>query len=1244
MNLKRLLSLLMAAALVFGLLAPGVSVYADELGETSTAAPVSEPDGEPDGNTDLDDENTSGEDSLKVEADVSDTDALAESSAMSGLEIAGTIEPKAPAVPVYTYTLHANYPVGDEPKPETLSVKGSLNLAKYRTLYSCEGYTLTGWNTAKDGSGTSYAIDAYATGNMDLYAQWADNSSVEPPRDNMPAKPTKTRLDAAKFYFYDSNSDNPGSIVPSTHKLSQAAGYTIGEVEGNDWVGYTCKITVTLAHGDAMETAADKSADTSWRQGTWTYDFSKTSNPFTFTAHYITGKGWSAFETTYQTSFGIVPSAEVKIWITDQQPAATYTVTYTDGVDGEAFKDQTFTVEEGKPTPAFEGTPTRTGYVFTGWDPEVAETVTGDAIYTAQWEVAQCVVTLDPNGGVVDPVSMNIPYGSRVGELPVPTREGYAFIGWVDADGNAVTADTVITGDVTFTASWKEIPENVTLTVNIDCTCQRHDSKPLVCQSKVTVYGEDGTELGSFTAKGGQSSQSFTIPYGQTVRLVAVPNTEYVKITTLFDGYYIGGAKLSESEDYTTSALLEDTAITAKFVKADEHLIIFHGNGASVTSSGGAAQYDSVDAYLTGSSVSLSAAYGDNHEFVKDATLPSTKNNYSKGYRLVGWNTKANGTGESYGLDEVITMPGTNLDLYAVWEEYEYYHWIFNTSSVEAGTVSWGVGTGVRDENGNWSFPPVESGVASFKAYVQQTGTFNAGVYAPIKAAAKDGYEFVGWYRGGELISTNPTLVLKDLQGLSRKFLFSAGVESAENTITAVFKGKSYNVTLDSNGGAVLDPITVTFGSKYGNYNGNEKLTALPSAGTINGFQNEGWYIVNDDGTLSIDPVDRQTKVTIAADHTLFQQRTIKAPAVKVDVDTPCEDIPPKYQYYYKPDSRRVLTVSFTKEYNDEQLVYTYQWYKDGVLIEGATGPVLNLDGNVSDSGEYSCVVTAVKADGCTIITTNESAETRVSIKVTIRKAANTIEYDPNGGEGGPVNNFSNANYATVQSKQPTRTGYTFTGWNTKADGSGDTYKGGDKYTFEGDTGNGGEKVMLYAQWTANVYKVTFDAKGGKVSPDSKEVTYNEEIGKLPTPTRKDYVFLGWYDADGNEVTAETVYTTAGDSTYTAKWAYEHCTITLKPNGGKVSPSTLTVTYGKEIGKLPTPEREDYVFCGWYDENGKRVSEKTVVTGDMTLIAYWAVKDPIPKTGDSSMPLVFAALMLASMAGLAVVSFKKKRT
>ena len=79
-------------------------------------------------------------------------------------------------------------------------------------------------------------------------------------------------------------------------------------------------------------------------------------------------------------------------------PAEKYTVTYTDGVDNEEiFKDQVYTVESGKATPAFNGTPTRKGYTFAGWKPAVAATVTSNATYEATWKSDSATTTPSDN-------------------------------------------------------------------------------------------------------------------------------------------------------------------------------------------------------------------------------------------------------------------------------------------------------------------------------------------------------------------------------------------------------------------------------------------------------------------------------------------------------------------------------------------------------------------------------------------------------------------------------------------------------------------------------------------------------------------------------------------------------------------------------------------------------------------------------------------------------------------------------
>ena len=133
----------------------------------------------------------------------------------------------------------------------------------------------------------------------------------------------------------------------------------------------------------------------------------------------------------------------------------TYTVTYTDGVNGEAFADQTYTAKYEDATPTFEGTPTRAGYKFLGWEPTVAETVTENATYVAQWEKLYTVTYTDGVGekafkdDVHSDLEKDTPTPAFSGDTP--TRKGFVFDGW-----NPEVAETV-TEDVTYTAQWKPV-------------------------------------------------------------------------------------------------------------------------------------------------------------------------------------------------------------------------------------------------------------------------------------------------------------------------------------------------------------------------------------------------------------------------------------------------------------------------------------------------------------------------------------------------------------------------------------------------------------------------------------------------------------------------------------------------------------------------------------------------------------------------------------------------------------------
>ncbi|MCC8044360.1 MAG: InlB B-repeat-containing protein, partial [Clostridiales bacterium] len=188
----------------------------------------------------------------------------------------------------------------------------------------------------------------------------------------------------------------------------------------------------------------------------------------------------------------------------------------------------------------------------------------------------------------------------------------------------------------------------------------------------------------------------------------------------------------------------------------------------------------------------------------------------------------------------------------------------------------------------------------------------------------------------------------------------------------------------------------------------------------------------------------------------------------------------------------------------------------------------------------------------------------------------------------------------------PTRTGYSFAGWYTKASG-GNLVTDTTAVEITGDQ-------TLYAYWTedgSDIYVVSFDANGGSSSTGSMEVTYGTAYGSLPEATRKGYTFLGWYTAvdGGSKVTGETTVSTAEHHTLYAHWKVKSYTVTFDANGGSVSTESKKVTYEKAYGTLPTPKRSGYKFSGWYTKasGGSKVTKTTTVSkaSAHTLYAHW---------------------------------------
>lgn len=146
-----------------------------------------------------------------------------------------------------------------------------------------------------------------------------------------------------------------------------------------------------------------------------------------------------------------------------------------------------------------------------------------------------------------------------------------------------------------------------------------------------------------------------------------------------------------------------------------------------------------------------------------------------------------------------------------------------------------------------------------------------------------------------------------------------------------------------------------------------------------------------------------------------------------------------------------------------------------------------------------------------------------------------------------------------------TNNGYTFAGWNTKADGSGTTYT----TSALNLTAINGNTVTLFAIWNAINYNISYDLKGGNNSTNPNAYNIETPTFSLTNPTRSGYTFTGWTGSNGTTPQTSVSITkgSTGDKDYTANWNRNasNLTITL---------SNATYTYDG-TAKTPTVTVKD---------------------------------------------------------------------
>lgn len=235
--------------------------------------------------------------------------------------------------------------------------------------------------------------------------------------------------------------------------------------------------------------------------------------------------------------------------------------------------------------------------------------------------------------------------------------------------------------------------------------------------------------------------------------------------------------------------------------------------------------------------------------------------------------------------------------------------------------------------------------------------------------------------------------------------------------------------------------------------------------------------------------------------------------------------------------------------------------------------------------GWYTSASGGTKVDGNYTVNSNVTLYAQWTINTY------TVTFNGNGGNSSTRSVTHGSTLGTLPSSS--RTGYTFKGWYTSASG------GSKISTSTTITGS----VTYYAQWNVNTYTVAFDSQGGG-SYASINVTHGGHPS-LPTPYKSGSTFLGWYTAASGGTKVDGNYTVTASVKLYAHWSVNTYVVTFNGNGG--SNSTKNVSYGSQIGTLPSPSREGYSFKGWYTatSGGTKISASTTVTDNVTYYAQW---------------------------------------
>ncbi len=778
-----------------------------------------------------------------------------------------------------------------------------------------------------------------------------------------------------------------------------------------------------------------------------------------------------------------------------------------------------------------------------------------------------------------------VAYNTVYGTLPAPGLLGYTFNGWYTGSttGTQITSKSAYTSDSDTTAYARWTLNNYSITYNLNA--------------------DDATISGQPTSYN-VNMNSFTLP--KPVR----------------KGYTFTGWTGSNGTDSALTVTIPKGSTGNKSYKAhwrsNKLIVTYNKNGGIIDKSMSNYSQD-----ING----FSQEWQYNHVNANGGTTEDPINFSSFGLKRkdgyvrrdgAEWNTKSDGTGRSYDQDKHYTMTqfapelekgDVNLVLYAQWQPAEYSI----TYDLKGGSLS-NQKTSYNVETASFTIPQPTKNGYTFTGWTGSNGTTPQTSVTVAKGSMGNKSYTANWSPIKYSITYN--LNGGSLSGQKTEY----NIETETFTIPQpTKKGYTFLGWTGSNGSTAQKSVTVKQGST-----GNKAYTANWSKNSYNlkviGLLDKTY----DANVTGYGTFDVYIDGVQAANDCSFYSRSIPYGS-KWEI----KDIRATTGHYYNgvhsgsaagtmddkdatvalDFSTKKTVVTFYRNYNSSDTINASQTFVYGspnqaFTNKGWTRYGYTLIGWSEDRNAASKTydITNPVSNGW-ILSKTDKASSNVSLYAVWQRNTYSISYDLKGGSISNAPASYNVETETFTIPQPTKNGYTFTGWT----GSNGTTPNTSVTIQKGSTGN----KSYTANWAPITYSITYDLKGGTANNLVKSYNIETASFSIPQPIKDGYIFTGWSGTgiQGSSKNVTVNQGSTGNRAYTANWTPVNYGITYNLNGGTASGLKTSYTVETASFALAIPVKPGYTFTGWTGSNGATPQTNVVIAqgskGNRSYTANW---------------------------------------